>query len=142
MNDLPHCGHFVVLLTAMLILIEGCAMPSANGTRASNFALTERTTIGGSGSWDFITFDPVRERLFIARGDRVQVWSSESKRVAGEIAGTGGVHGVALAQDLRRGFTSNGRTNTVTVFDLETLHVLDTISGRRWASVTARGMSL
>jgi YVTN family beta-propeller protein len=56
------------------------------------------------------------------------VWSIDSKKVISEIEGTAGVHGVALAQDLKRGFTSNGRSNTVTVFDLETLKVVETIS--------------
>jgi YVTN family beta-propeller protein len=120
--------YFGVVLAAMLILMQGCAMLSVHRTSPSNFAVAQRITIGGSGGWDFITFDPVRQRLFVARGDRVQVWSNESKRVVSEIAGTGGVHGVALAQDLQRGFTSNGRANTVTVFNLETLQVLDTIS--------------
>ena len=91
-------------------------MPSATGPRQSDYAVAERVTIGGAGGWDFIAFDQFWRRLFISRGDRVQVWSVESKQVVSEIAGTAGVHGVALAQDLERGFTSNGRANTVTVF--------------------------
>jgi len=70
----------------------------------------------------------VRQHLFISRGDRVQVWSVENRQVISEIAGTAGVHGIALAQDLKRGFTSNGRANTVTVFNLENLQVVRTIA--------------
>lgn len=103
-------------------------MPSVTQPRPSNYAVAERVTIGGTGGWDFITLDQFRQRLFIPRGDRVQVWSIESKQVISEIAGTAGVHGVALAQELKRGFTSNGRSNTVTVFNLETLQVVETIS--------------
>lgn len=113
---------------ALLVLIQGCAVPSATGLRPSEYAVAERVTIGGAGGWDFIAFDEVRQRLFISRGDRVQVWSVQSKRLVGEIAGTGGVHGVALAQELKRGFTSNGRTNTVTVFGLDYLRVVATIN--------------
>lgn len=75
-----------------------------------------------------MAFDAVRKRVFITRGDRVQVWDVDSRRVVGEIAGTDGVHGVALAQDLNRGFTSNGRANTVSVFRLDDLQITSTIT--------------
>ncbi len=121
-------GHFLVVSAAMLILIQGCAGSLGTRPHPGSYAIADRVTIGGSGGWDFVTLDQIRQRLFIARGDRVQVWSVESKKVISEIGGTAGVHGVALAQDLKRGFTSNGRSNTVTVFDLETLKLLETIS--------------
>ena len=103
-------------------------MRSATGSRPRDYAVVERVTIGGTGGWDFIAFDHFRQRLFVPRGDRVQVWSVQSKNVVREIEGTPGVHGVALAQDLERGFTSNGRANTVTVFSLEDLRVLETLN--------------
>jgi YVTN family beta-propeller protein len=88
----------------------------------------QRHLIGGPGGWDFLTFDSVRKRVFITRGDRVQVWDVNSRAVVAEIAGTAGVHGVALAQDLNRGFTSNGRANTVSVFGLDDLRSSATIA--------------
>jgi YVTN family beta-propeller protein len=127
MNDLLR-RHFPVVSAAMLILIQGYAAPLDSRPGPSSYAVAARITIGGGGGWDFITLDQFRRRLFITRSDRVQVWSLESKQVVGEIEGTAGVHGVALAEDLKRGFTSNGRSNTVTVFDVETLKVIETIS--------------
>jgi len=88
----------------------------------------ERHVIGGPGGWDFVTFDAVRQRVFITRGDRIQVWDVHAGAVVSEIAGTAGVHGVALAQDLNRGFTSNGRANTVSVFGLDDLRISATIA--------------
>jgi len=120
-------GKFLVASAALLLLVQGCAA-SGTGPTPSSYAVAERVTIGGNGGWDFIALDQFRQRLFITRGDRVQVWDIQSKKLVGEIEGTAGVHGVALAQDLKRGFTSNGRSNTVAVFDLETLKVVDTIS--------------
>lgn len=116
------------LAAALFMLIQGCAVPWAAERGAGEYVVAERVMIGGPGNWDFIAFDQARQRLFISRGDRIQVWSNQSKRVVGEIAGTPGVHGVALAQDLGRGFTSNGRANTVTVFSLERLQLVATIS--------------
>ncbi len=78
--------------------------------------------LGGDGGWDYLTFDAVGHRLFITRGTHVMVVDAESGKVVGDVANTPGVHGVALVQDLGRGFASNGRENTVTEFDLKDLH--------------------
>ena len=88
---------------------------------ATQYKLKQRFVLGGDGGWDYLTYDPAGQRLFIARATRVMVVDPEKGSVLGEIPNTPGVHGVALAQDLGKGFTSNGRENTVTVFDLKTL---------------------
>ena len=83
--------------------------------------------IGGEGSWDYVTLDDQAGRLYVPRSTRVMVMDLEGKPV-GEIPGTAGVHGVAIARDLDRGFTSNGRANTMTVFKLSTLEVLQVVN--------------
>lgn len=88
---------------------------------ASQYKVKHKFVLGGDGGWDYLTYDPAGHRLFIARATRVMVVDPEKGSVLGEIPNTPGVHGVALAQDLGKGFTSNGRENTVTVFDLKTL---------------------
>jgi len=80
-------------------------------------------SLGAPSHWDYIDIDPLRHRLFLSRGDHVQVLDLPSGKTAGEIPNTNGVHGIAFAQDLKLGFTSNGKANTVTVFDLDTLTV-------------------
>src|SRR6516165_7553109 len=87
----------------------------------NQYQLKQKFVIGGDGGWDYLTYDPVGKRLFISRGTRVQVVDPAKGTVLSEIPETTGVHGIALAQDLGKGFTSNGRENTVTVFDLKTL---------------------
>lgn len=79
--------------------------------------------VGGPGGWDYVTLDGAAKRLYVPRSDRVMVLDLEGKSL-GEIKGTEGVHGVALAPDLDRGFTSNGRSHTITIFKLSTLEVL------------------
>ena len=93
----------------------------------TRFALEQEVHIGGVGGWDYLTFDSATKRLFISRGDRVQVWSASTQQIVGEISPTDGVHGIALAPRLGRGFTSNGKSNTVTVFDLASLKVLASV---------------
>jgi YVTN family beta-propeller protein len=117
------------------LAVAGLALFLAHGAAGSlspaptpSLPVVERHAIGGPGGWDFVTFDSVHHRVFITRGDRVQVWDVNSRAVVAEIAGTAGVHGVALAQDLNRGFTSNGRANTVSVFGLNDLRISATIA--------------
>ena len=80
--------------------------------------------VGGEGGWDILTVDPDAHRLYYGRGTRMQVLDLETGKVIGEIPDTPGIHGVALAPGLGRGFTSNGRDSSVTIFDLKTLAVL------------------
>jgi DNA-binding beta-propeller fold protein YncE len=77
--------------------------------------------LGGEGGWDYLKFDPDSGRLFISRATHVIVIDADSGKPAGDIPDTPGVHGIALAPDLGRGFTSNGREGTVSIFDLKTL---------------------
>jgi len=79
--------------------------------------------IGGTGGWDYVTLDSTARRIYVPRSDRVMVLDLDGKAL-GEIKGTDGVHGVALAPGLDRGFTSNGRSNTITIFRLSTLEIL------------------
>src|SRR5664279_505171 len=78
--------------------------------------------IGGEGRWDYVALDSVGGRLYVPRSTRVMVLDLEG-RVKGEVPGTAGVHGVAFAAELDRGWTSNGQSGTVTVFKLSTLEV-------------------
>jgi DNA-binding beta-propeller fold protein YncE len=83
--------------------------------------------VGGDGNWDLLAIDPDAHRLYVPRGTRVMVIDTETGKSVGEIGDTSGVHGVALAPGLNRGFTSNGKASTVTVFDLKTLKTLQTV---------------
>jgi YVTN family beta-propeller protein len=87
----------------------------------SGYHLKKKIKLGGEGGWDYLTFDSSTRRLFISRGTKVMVVDVDSDKVVGEIPDTAGVHGIALAPEFNRGYTSNGRTNNVTIFDLKTL---------------------
>ena len=103
----------------------GAAVPAASRANGpSGYHLLKKIPLGGEGFWDYITFDPATRRLYISRGTRVVVLEVDSGKVVGEIPNTDGVHGIALAPEFNRGFTSNGRAGTVTIFDLKTLKVI------------------
>jgi DNA-binding beta-propeller fold protein YncE len=94
---------------------------SATAFAPAQYQLKQKYVLGGDGFWDYLTYDSVGKRLFISRSTRVQVVDPAKGTVIAEIPNTPGVHGIALAQDLGKGFTSNGGENSVTVFDLKTL---------------------
>jgi DNA-binding beta-propeller fold protein YncE len=93
----------------------------------TNYALQQRIAVGGPGGWDYLTIDPDARRLYIARADRVLVLDVDQGAVTAEIRPAEGVHGVALSPALKRGFSSNGRDNSVTVFDLATLKTIQVV---------------
>jgi DNA-binding beta-propeller fold protein YncE len=83
--------------------------------------------LGGEGRWDYLTVDPESHHLFISRSTQVIVIDTESGKPVGDIPDTPGVHGIALANDLGRGFTSNGREGTVSIFDLKTFKLISKV---------------
>jgi DNA-binding beta-propeller fold protein YncE len=104
-----------------VLAVTGVSIFSASAFAPAQYQLKQKFTLGGDGGWDYLTYDAAGKRLFISRGTRVQVVDPAKGTVIAEIPNTNGVHGIALAHDLGKGFTSNGRDNTVTVFDLKTL---------------------
>ena len=87
----------------------------------SGYHVVTTYKVGGEGGWDYLTVDPDARHVYISRGTHVMVLDADSGKVAGDIADTPGVHGIALAPELGQGFTSNGREGTVSIFDMKTL---------------------
>ena len=91
---------------------------------ASGYHLLKKVPLGGEGGWDYLAFDSPTRRLFISRATKVVVLNVDTGTVSGEIPNTEGVHGIAFAPEFDRGFTSNGRAGTVTIFDLQSLQII------------------
>jgi DNA-binding beta-propeller fold protein YncE len=101
---------------AFIFFLAALAVAAAPG-----YHLLTTYKLGGEGGWDYLTVDASGRHLFISRATHVMVVDADSGKVVGDIPDTPGVHGIALAPELGRGFISNGRENTVTIFDLKTL---------------------
>jgi DNA-binding beta-propeller fold protein YncE len=93
---------------------------------ATGYHVTGEIPIGGEGGWDYLTVDSNARRLYVSHATHVVVVDIDSNKVVGDIPDTPGVHGIAIAPELNRGFVSNGRGNNVTIFDLKTLKTLGT----------------
>src|SRR5471030_558401 len=118
---------FPILSVLSVVAATGCASLTAAAPAQAGYGVIARYEIGGTGGWDFLSVDEKRHRLYVSRGDHVQIVDTLSGKVVGDLPGTAGVHGIAIAGDLGLGFTSNGRTDSVTVFDLDTFTVVDNV---------------
>lgn len=94
---------------------------------APEYRLLKEIPVGGDGGWDYLTVDAGARRLYVSHGTKIVVVDIEKNTVVGEIADTPGVHGIAVAPDLKRGFSTNGRENKSSVVDLETLKTLSKV---------------
>jgi DNA-binding beta-propeller fold protein YncE len=94
----------------------------------SGYHLIKSIPVAGDTGWDYLLVDSDARRVYVSRGTHVVVLNADTYEVVGDILDTQGVHGIALAPDLGRGFTSNGRANTATIFDLKTLKTLGTVN--------------
>lgn len=91
---------------------------------ADNYHITKKIPIPGQGSWDYLAIDEAARRLYVSHGTQVEVLDVDSGAIVGKIENTPGVHGIAIAPELGRGFASNGQSSTVTIFDLKTLKTI------------------
>jgi DNA-binding beta-propeller fold protein YncE len=102
--------------SVVALLLAGAGTPDKH--HEPTYALRRTIPAAGDEAWDAATLDPEAHRLYVTRGNRVVVLDVRSERVVGEIDDTPGVHGIALATDVGRGFTTNGGDDSVTMFDL------------------------
>jgi YVTN family beta-propeller protein len=115
-------SHLLLPIVLFAVLAGPRSTPAADAP--SSFHVVRRIPVGGEGGWDCIAVEAASHRVYVTHGTHVVVVDAATDSTVGDIAPTLGVHGVAFAPEFGRGFTSNGRDSSVTVFDLKTLAVL------------------
>jgi YVTN family beta-propeller protein len=112
-----------------LIIMTVCMMPgNLLAQSGSGFKVAKVFRIASSGGWDYIAVGPDNNRLYVSHGTQVNVLNETSGDSVGVIPNTTGVHGIAFVPALGKGYTSNGRLNNITVFDLKSNQVLSQIA--------------
>ena len=91
------------------------------------YRLVKEIAIGGEGGWDYLSIDSAARRLYVSHATKIEVIDLDKEQVVGEIADTPGVHGFAIAHDLQRGFSSNGKEDKVSIVDLKTLKTISKV---------------
>ncbi len=115
----------VFVAVIFLLAVFAQAAPGPSG-----YHILKTVPIGGKGSWDYCVVDSAARRVYVSHGNHVVVLDADSGVVVGDIPNTLGVHGIALATDLNRGFITAGRANTIIIFDLKTFKTIDTVKAR------------
>src|ERR1700684_2650775 len=110
-------------MKSLLLLTISVAAIAAPPT----YKVAGKIKIGGAGRWDYVYVDSANHRLYVSHATQTEVIDTNTDKLVGTIPGTTGVHGIAVADDLGRGFTSDGRDNDVTIFDLKTLAVISKV---------------
>jgi YVTN family beta-propeller protein len=121
--NLILCPTLVAAAIGICVIVAAPAAAQSTPT----YSVVRTMVLGGDGGWDYVYADSGARRLYIARATRFMVADLDSGKLVGEIPDTPGAHGVALVPDLGIGFTSNGRENTSSIFDLKTLKVSEKI---------------
>ena len=101
-----------LLLTLVLATAAFAAPPT--------YKVLSKIKIGGGARWDYVYIDSTNHRMYVSHGTQTEVIDTTTDKLVATIPDTKGVHGIAVANDLGKGFTSNGTTNDVTIFDLKT----------------------
>jgi DNA-binding beta-propeller fold protein YncE len=117
MKKINYAISFIVLFSSSTIL----------RSQTSSYKIAAKIKVEGEGGWDYLISDDSTNRLFISHGTVVNVVNSTTGQLIGTIPDTKGVHGIALAKDLNKGFISNGKDTSVTIFDLTTLATITKI---------------
>ena len=107
------------------LLIASIALVLGQG--GSGYKVETRYPVPGNGGWDYVTIDSAARRLYLSHGTEVNVVDADNGKLIGTIGDTPGVHGAAIASQFKHGFTSNGRENKVSMFDLSTLQLIKKI---------------
>ena len=106
----------------IFVIFNGLMILSCLNVMAqSNYKIARKIAVGGEGGWDYITVDGISSRIYASHATVAVVVDIKSGKVIGSIPDTKGIHGIAVSPQINRGYTSNGRDSSVTVFDLTTL---------------------
>jgi len=116
-------NHFLIIAMFLFGMHISFAQSSAG-----EYSVVKTIPLAGNGGWDYLTVDRPTQRLFISHGTCVEVLDLKTGKVTGQIPNTPGVHGIAMVPALNKGFITAGRLDSVIVFDLKTLKILDKVS--------------
>lgn len=130
LRNLPmslNAKSFAINVVVWAAACAGAGLASTATAADDAYRVVARQVLSGPVRWDYLAVDSAKHHVFLTRGDHVDVFDAATKSIIGTIGRTAGVHGVAIAGDLNRGYTSNGATGSVTVFDLTTFAQIATV---------------
>jgi DNA-binding beta-propeller fold protein YncE len=119
--------HMKTSIYKLLTLILFIAAPFFASAQNLSYVADKTIPLPGNGGYDYVYIDQVNQVLYASHGTAVNVVDLKTEKVIGTIGDMKGVHGIAVVNELNRGFISDGKANAVIAFDTKTLQVLKTI---------------
>ncbi|HTK37273.1 MAG TPA: hypothetical protein VL325_02160 [Pyrinomonadaceae bacterium] len=120
---MKNSTSFMAVAIAAFFFVPATVLTAQTAPK-NGYHLLNKIEIGGEGGWDYVFDDSDAHRLYVSHAAKVVVIDTDTDKVVGEIAGLKGVHGIATAGEFGRGFISDGRDNSVTIFDTKTLKTI------------------
>ena len=129
MNNRILIGALTALLCGAAIASVSAADPSStpSATAGGDYVVAQQFPVGGNSGWDFVTVDSQARRVYLTNSSRVVVLDADSGALLGEVVPIAGAHGVAVVAEQGKGFVTNGKNNTVSIFDLKTFKITSSI---------------
>jgi hypothetical protein len=122
----------LTIVASLSVAIVFCALSTSRAASPapgpSGYHVIKTVPVPGDEGWDYILVDADARRVYISHGSHVVVMNADTYAIEGDIPDTPGVHGIAVASDLNRGFVSAGRANSATIFDLKNLKTLSKVN--------------
>ena len=122
-------SSLVVATAITLAIVAGCAYAQDASVQPgpSGYHLLKTIVVGGTEGWDYVTMDSASRRLYIGRDNHIDVVDVDAGTVVGKVDGLSHTHGMVLAPEFGRGYTSDGDADTSTVVDLKSLKKIGTV---------------
>ena len=110
-----------------LLAVSVVGFAAAQAQKPAGYQLLKKHVLGGEGGWDYMALDAQTRLLYVSHASAVEILNVDTGVKGEAITGLQGVHGVAFAPERNRGYISNGRGNSVSVFDLKTHKILEEV---------------
>ncbi|MET3981177.1 YVTN family beta-propeller protein [Mucilaginibacter sp. UYP25] len=107
-------------ITNAMVIIMVIFSSAVSAQTKTGLQILKKYSIKSSGGWDYVMVDADEKKIYVSHGTQVNILSTATGDSVGVILNTNGVHGIALVKALGKGYTSNGRDNSCTIFDLKT----------------------
>lgn len=115
------------VLGAVMVCGPVFLITESSSGQQNSYRFLKEIPIGGDGGFDYLSTDPAAHRLFVSHGTKMVVVDTARDKIEGEIMDVVGVHGIAVAHDIGRGFVTDGGENAIAIVDLSTLKVLQKV---------------
>src|SRR5664279_4533753 len=111
------------IIAGMLMSLLGLNGQNATG----GYKIVQKIQLTGDGGWDYLNADDATGMLYVSHGKMVNVVDMKTGKEVATITDVNGVHGIAIAPDLNKGFISNGADSNVTVFNTKDFKVIEKV---------------